>query len=75
MSRTKYPSRSVRELADMVADFGWGYAGMTSGNHARFQHASGRTYVTSATPGDRRTQLNAKSQMKRIAVEAQREQD
>lgn len=63
----KFPSRSVRDLAKAVADLGWQFVGTTAGNHARFQHESGRTYVTSATPGDKRAYYNALSHMRRIA--------
>lgn len=62
-----------KQLFQMVENEpGWRYAGPTKGGHIKFQHENGAIAYASASPSDRRSILNLRSDLRRLAREPKR---
>ncbi len=51
---------------------GWKFVGQTRGGHLKFRHENGAIVYTSGTPSDRRSILNLRADMRRLAKEPKR---
>ena len=65
MSKPK-KNKGVRDLERQASP--WVFSGFTGSGHIRFRHPGlDITYVTSATPSDHRSSLNALRDMRRLS--------
>ena len=62
-----------KQLFQMVEDEpGWSYAGHTKAGHLKFQHENGAIAYASGSPSDRRSILNLRADLRRLAREPKR---
>ncbi|TXH52577.1 MAG: hypothetical protein E6Q97_15650 [Desulfurellales bacterium] len=62
-----------KQLFQMIeAEPGWKFIGPTKSGHLKFQHENGAIAYTSGSPSDRRSILNLRSDMRRLAREPKR---
>lgn len=61
--------KAVKELIDWAERIGFINEGLDGNGHYKLRHSNGFTYSVGATPSDHRAQLNAKSDLRRLAAQ------